>query len=478
MTATRPWSCDTFLVAGDRTPDGVTLFGKNSDRPAGETQPLRHHAARHGSGPVQLAYLEIPDVEQTYAHLGASPWWCWGHEIGVNERGVAIGNEALFTRPLADAVSAQRDGRRQQPGILGMELLRLGLERAATAEQALEVMTALLEEYGQWGTGVGGQPAEEGAYDNAYVIADASGGWVLETAGRHWAARRVDSGTCSLSNQPTIRADADRTSAGLVEAAVDAGWWSAAAGPELDFARAVTDPRTPLQASVVRLQRSRQLLAEGPIDPRRAMGVLRDHYEGTFLDGPFFTAALPDLLTLCMHEHPAGFTWGNTASSLVCTLPDQDDLATGWWAAGTPCTGVYVPVWVAAGRVPTGMDRGGSRTGPVRPPESAQPDRFDRSSYWWRFLQLLEVAKDGELAWRFAERQPVIRAAFDRLEEQWLEQAPGIRRRALVQRDHDDRAAILADFSQRCADQAVEALERLLAGFDADPATIAERWAV
>lgn len=475
MSTTRPWSCDTFLVAADRTPDGVTLLGKNSDRPAGETQPLRHHPARTGSGPVRLAYREIPDVPHTYAHLGASPWWCWGHELGVNERGVAIGNEALFTRSLARSVAESRAGTPPEPGILGMELLRLGLERAASADQAVEVMTDLLERYGQWGTGVGGQAAEEGAYDNAYVVADATGGWVLETAGRHWAARRVDAGTCSISNQPTIRTDADRTSAGLREAAVAAGWWPQ--DDALDFARAVTDPGTPLQASIVRLQRSRQLLAEGPVGPRRAMGVLRDHYEGTFLDGPFFSAALPDLLTLCMHEHPAGFTWGNTASSLVCTLPGDGDLATAWWAAGTPCTGVYVPVWVEAGEVPAGMARAGTRTGPVHPPESARPDRFARSSYWWRFLQLLEVAKDGELAMRFGERQPRIRAAFDALEERWLEQEPAVRRRARDVRDAGDRARALAGYTRQCADEALAVLERLLADFGADPGAIAGRWA-
>ena len=51
--------------------------------------------------------------------------------------------------------------------------------------------------------------------------------------------------------------------------------------------------------------------------------IARDHYEDTFLRGPYFDAADPDCLTVCMHNSPADFTWGNTASSCVAVLPAQ-----------------------------------------------------------------------------------------------------------------------------------------------------------
>ncbi len=100
---TRPWSCDSFVVLPGATTDGSMLLGKNSDRPVNETQPLRYLPARSPSRSdrLSLAYVEIADASETLAHVGASPYWCWGHELGVNERGVAIGNEALFTRDLA-----------------------------------------------------------------------------------------------------------------------------------------------------------------------------------------------------------------------------------------------------------------------------------------------------------------------------------------------------------------------------------------
>ena len=61
--------------------------------------------------------------------------------MGANEHGVAIGNEAVFTKVPYD----------KGPALLGMDLLRLALERAATARQALDVITGLLVEHGQGG---------------------------------------------------------------------------------------------------------------------------------------------------------------------------------------------------------------------------------------------------------------------------------------------------------------------------------------
>jgi secernin len=463
MTA-RPWSCDTFVALADASSDGAVLFGKNSDRPTGECQPLRFWPRRSGGGTLRLAYLEIADAERTWAHLGASPYWCWGHEIGLNEWGVAIGNEALFTRDLARNVAAARAGDPPPGGVLGMELVRLGLERATTAREALSLMTELLAAHGQWGSGVGGKSTVEGAYDNSYLIADPGEAWVLETSGPRWVARALRSGTYAISNQPTIRTRWDEASDDLAEHALEQGWWPEDAGRDLDFARAYADPGTPLQASHVRLQRSRQLLAEAPagIGLAEAARVLRDHYEGTFLGGPYFTAALPDLLTLCMHDSPAGFTWGNTASSAVMRLHRSDGLAHLWWAAATPCTSVYVPVFPAAGRVPDALATPAAPD-PVPRPEEVAPAEFDDGSYWWRFQRLLDTVKGGEQAWSFEAHRPVVRQTFDELERRWADELPGVERDAagrLAAGDESGRER-LAAFTERCVAEAWETCDRL-----------------
>jgi len=340
----RPLSCDTIVALPDATTTGTTVLGKNSDRPVFDCQPLvRYPRQKYASkSSIKLEYRTIPQVSETYATIGSSPYWCWGYEEGINEFGVAIGNEAIFTKTFADAVAASKAGKPPRLGLLGMDLLRLGLERGETARKALDVMTGLVERYGQWGSGVPGMDHETGGYDNSYIIADGKEAWILETVGKRWVARRVTRGIAAISNQPSIRTKWDLASHDLVDYAVDKGWWPKSKRDEFDFARAYIDLETPLQLSQLRVQRSRQLLCQkenGGVSPKWVMRILRDHFEDTFLNGPNFNAALPDFLTLCMHSSPAEFTWGNTASSAIFILPDNSErLAQMWWTPATPCS--------------------------------------------------------------------------------------------------------------------------------------------
>ena len=68
--------------------------------------------------------------------------------------------------------------------------LRLGLERADTAEKALTVIVDLLEKYGQGGNCMESHMVF--TYHNSFLIADRKEAWVLETSGKYWAAEKVE----------------------------------------------------------------------------------------------------------------------------------------------------------------------------------------------------------------------------------------------------------------------------------------------
>jgi len=63
---------------------------------------------------LQCTYITVEQAEQTYAVVLSRPSWLWGAEMGANEHGVCIGNEAVWGREeVCDAEA-----------LLGMDLVR------------------------------------------------------------------------------------------------------------------------------------------------------------------------------------------------------------------------------------------------------------------------------------------------------------------------------------------------------------------
>jgi secernin len=346
--------CDTFVAMPGATTAEAVLFGKNSDREPNEAQALEYHPPQdHGpGGQVQCTYLTIPQARHTYGVLIGRPFWMWGAEMGVNDKGVVIGNEAVFTRMPVD--------RRQR--LLGMDLLRLALERSADAQAALETITSLLAEHGQGGPA--GYEDRHLAYHNSYLIADPAQAWVLETAGALWAALRVQA-AYSISNGLTIGAEYDESHPQLVETARRRGWLKR--GESFDFARCYSERfyRT-FSGCRPRRRRSGELLRRGSLKVAAAFRILRDHGETQ--------AYRPDrhLLMDRICAHAANALSRNAAQSvgsLVVRLRPGESLC---WATGTsaPCTGIFKPIWME---------------GPVLPDLGPAPGpTFDPRSLWWR----------------------------------------------------------------------------------------------
>jgi dipeptidase len=385
--------CDTIVTTAEASAHGVTLFGKNSDREPNEAHHLLAVPAMdHSPGSmVRMTYIEIPQANHTYAVLLAKPFWIWGAEMGANEHGVAIGNEAVFTK-----IPYVKEG-----ALIGMDLLRLGLERARTAHEALLVMTGLLDAYGQGGN-CGFQ--HELFYHNSYIIADPREAWVFETAGSQWAAKRV-TGVYTISNGLTIGSEWDLASPDLVSYAVDRKWCRGRA--DFHFARCYSDfLYTRFSNCRERCARSTMLLSEkeGQITVQDMMAVLRDH--GT-MDGQF---RRPDRgltgSSVCMHAGFGPVRASQSVGSMVSSL-HPDFLTHFVTGTSAPCTSVFKPVWLDAGLPDTGPEPNGS---------------FDPTTLFWRHellhrqtlvdyasrIQLFQDERD-ELEGRLVER--ALRAA-------------------------------------------------------------------
>ena len=421
--------CDTLVALPSATADGSTLLAKNSDRLALESQPLvQAPSRRHRPGSrVRCQYVSIPQVRETRGFIGSQPYWLWGLEHGVNDCRVAIGNEAVFSR--------------DPPGeeaLLGMDLVRLGLERSQTARQALEVMTDLLETHGQGGPAIMGTTF---GYHNSFLIADPGEAWILETSGRQWAARQVE-GVGSISNHLTIEDDWSLASRDLEKYAVDRGWWPAGSG-RVRFATAYRSTEVmPGRVSEGRFARGCVLLAEaaGRLTPQEMMRFLRDHGEsGTILPEQRDPESA-DFFTLCLHADPVGTTTASMVARLRARWDGRPDL---WVSLATPCTGVFLPVYLE-GDVPAAYAQGG-----------ASPDR---ASPWWRFKAL----QDAVLA---RPRTDLMRLQrfWGEWEQELASRSELLAEEARTLRRRGDSAAVRRLTSRFMADNLEETLRRLAA---------------
>jgi secernin len=316
--------CDTLCL---RTTTGM-VFAKNSDRPPGEAQVLLSHEARRARDALDTQYLRIADPG-AHALVASHPTWLWGAEHGINEHGVAIGNELVWTID---------DPRAQLAGLLGMDLVRLGLERGRTADEALDAMTRALGEHGQGGSG---QHRKDDPYFSSFMIADARGGWMLETSARTWAARPIGNGS-SISNRISLSTD-----------------WTIASPdvePGADFDR-WRSPKISTSIADHRLAATRACVARRPLPGddtivADVVATLRDHGNGpwgspsepadpTSADRSALPPATADdgsNVTVCMHVGDYQVTTAACVFDLRIDAP-----ARAWACLGSPCVSVFVP---------------------------------------------------------------------------------------------------------------------------------------
>lgn len=417
--------CDTIVALGHTTADGAVLLAKNSDREPNEAHALLWlPAARHSAGAdLRCTTATVPQAPETHATLLSKPFWMWGCEMGVNAHGVAIGNEAVFTKePYVNA------------GLLGMDLMRLALERATTAPAALDLLIDLLETHGQYANG-GYQ--HQTPYHNAFLIADPREAWVLETAGRYWVALRVRD-VYAISNRLSIGKEWDRASDGLVRHAIEKGWCRSEA--DFDFARCYGDfIYTRGAQGAARRRRSLELLEaqRGALTVENCFALLRDHGAAAVGDSEW-QPAHASMGKICMH---AGFGPLRPSQSVGSLVAHLEPHLTSAWVTGTsaPCTGVFKPVWPEAG-LPSGNFEPGAT--------------FDAKTLWWQHEQLHRA-----LLQDYPRRWAAVADERERLEQAWLAEALTLADRVRAQAPEERREALVACSAAAFA-AAQEATER------------------
>jgi len=251
--------CDNYVSLSGSSKDKSVIFGKNSDRNSSEVQLITYKARmKYSKGVnVKCTHISIPQVSETATVILSQPYYMFGAEMGANEYGVSIGNEAIMTKePLNDE------------GLLGMDILRLGLERGKSAKEALNIIINLLEVYGQ-----GGEHSLTGHnYHNSFLIADPQEAFLLETAGEWWIVEIVKEFR-SISNDISIRGRGDIRRKGIIQHAVEKGYCKD--DDDFDFAITFSSPQklpSNIDCSMRQLNEYKK-----QITPALMMNLLREH---------------------------------------------------------------------------------------------------------------------------------------------------------------------------------------------------------
>ena len=429
-------NCSSFLVTKGASSDGSVMITYTCDGeflphleylPAEDHKPDTFIEISGWGGKVQGKIKQVP---HTYAVVGL-----------MNEYQLAIG-ETTF---------GGRNELRNPDGLLHyFFLMRLALQRAKTAREAVKVMAELVNEYGYASTG------------ESFSIADPQEAWIMEMIGpgpggkgAHWVALRIPDGfVCGHANMSRIGEfpldDPENClySPDVISFAEEKGYYDKTSGKPFSF-RYAYDPPKPdsLRTCAARVwsmfrrsapsmnlspdfQRGKQgaepyplwIKPDEKLSLKDVINIMRDHYEGTEYDmtkgidaGPFGCPVRCRDLTWEVDgvkyswERPistqqTGFSF---ISQSRAWLPDAIG-GVYWYGVDDTYTSCYIPLYCSIQDLPTSFTVGDLQ-------------EFSWDSAWWVFnfvanyanLKYSYMVKDiqkvqSELEGRFLSLQPVI----------------------------------------------------------------------
>lgn len=372
--------CDTFVALPAVTVNKSVILAKSADCEVNEANALvRIPRQKHIPGEVvRLTHLAIPQAEETYEIILTKAFWTYGCEIGVNEFGLAMGEEAVYTT---------QENIEEKDGVIGPDLMRIGLERTKTCQQAIEIMTGLLEKYGQGGNC---EMSGNSHFDSSFLMSDTREAYILETAGRDWAIKRIDD-IGSISNMLIIGEDWDQYSGESQNRKVN--WADAYARPEVPPTLGSPDRQATTYDALVQ--------AKGDLNVKTAFDIMRHHGNG------YHPATADAHHNICVHAGPQENRWWQADGVMVTDVGDHGVMA---WVTGTSgtCVSIFKPVFL-------GLDL--PDIGPL------PTQNFDPRALWWKHELLHRRAMAD-----FDHLVPEIRADFDEIEAGFLATAETVKR--------------------------------------------------
>jgi len=392
--------CDSFVALPSATTTKTTLAAKNADCEINEAQAvLRLPRRRYPEGAMlRSTHLVIPQARETHEIIIDKSYWTWGGEIGVNEHGVAVGNEAIFSK-----------SEEKSDGLITGDLLRLMLERAKSCDEALQVFGDVLTAHGQGGNC---ELRGNSHFDSSYLVSDRSSAYVIETAGRDWVARKIE-GVGAISNAMTIHADWQESCAPL----------KPNGDGKIDFQKTFEDEQRVGAVGA----RQRQKVAydwlkarEGKIGLRTMADLLRQHPEGYDpADGEVCT-------NICMHAGPHPNRFWQACGAMILEAAPEGAMAWVTATSGT-CVSVFKPVYFGAAM---------PETGPL--PREIYTD----GALWWKHEHLHRRAMAA-----FHTLSAEIRASFEQLEDDFF-----VEGRKLIAAPAAQKAEFMRDCWRRAGD--------------------------
>ncbi len=429
-------ACTNILVSKGATKDGSVIITYSCD---GEFLPHLRYLPAQNHNPDEFIEIKgwggklkgkIKQVAHTYAVVGL-----------MNEYQLSIG-ETTF------------GGRKELQNPSGLlyywTLMKLTLQRAKTAREAIQVMARLVDEYGYASTG------------ESFSIADPNEVWIMEMIGTGpngkgavWVARKIPDGYISAhSNMSRIGEfplDSPKVclySKNVISFAIEKGYYDPDSGKPFKFNEAY-DPVSPSKLrycasrvwSIFRRSAPSQnfpadffrgvqganryplwIKPDKKLSVKDVMALMRDHYEGTPYDmtkgvdaGPFGTPNRWRPITWTVDS--VKYAWERpistqqTAYSFVSQARSWLPNPIGgiyWYAVDDTYTNCYVPLYCGITDVPEAFKVGDF-------------DKFSFNSAWWVFnfvanfanLKYSYMIKDiqkvqNELEWEFFEMQPAI----------------------------------------------------------------------